>query len=152
MKKIIDYLLPVLERAEEGSEFKIISYRFGHNLWDEKSEFYKKITELLENETADFILLGGMPLKEPYIANLENLYKRGAKISILKKPPTQHHFIYNSPKYNDFIYVEEKHKSDAAKGRFFNYNPDNFNIIIANDKFDKLWEKGRPYEMVRIQE
>lgn len=148
MKKIIDDLLPILERAEEGSEFKIISYKFEHNLWDEESEFYKKITELLENETADFMLLGGMPSKEPYIANLRNLYEKGAKISILKKPPTRHNFIYNSPKENGFLYVEEHHKSDIAKRTSFNPNPTIYYITRANDEFDSLWEKGRPYEMI----
>ena len=145
-------MLPILERAEESSEFRIISYKFEHNLWDEESEFYKKITELLDNETADFMLLGGMPSKEPYIANLRNLYEKGAKISILEKPPTEHHFIYNSPKNNGFLYVEAKHKNDEAKKISFNPNPTEFYITTANDRFDNLWEKGRPYEMIGIQE
>ncbi len=91
-------LLPVLKGAQLGSEYDIISYRFQYpSMWDRETKFYREMEKLLIEGTASFKLIGGMPLKEPYITNLKNLQEKGAEVRILKEPPTSHVFIHQVP-------------------------------------------------------
>ena len=108
---------------------------------------------MLENGTADFMFLSGIPSKELYIINLRNLYEKRAKMSILEKPPTKnHYFIYNSPKDNGFTWVKEKHKNDKARSIFYNPKPSYMDKERANEAYDLLRGKKRPYEIVIIIE
>lgn len=146
MGSIVKSLIPVFEKAKEGSEFKIISYNFQYKpTWSQESEFYKNIESLLTDGIASFKLLGGMPIEELYKRNLENLHQKGAEIRILEEPPTSHLFIRNSPKGN-FIWFELYHENDVATTIANTSKPSPKDINHANNYFDEIWKKGTPFK------
>jgi len=143
---IIGVLLPELEKASEGSEFKIMSYKFEYKAWDPKNKFYNKIKELLEDEDISVKLLGGMPNKELYRSSLKSLFELGAEIRILEEPPTSHVFIHNSLNGKKFIWFEFEHKNEQAICVSYTKYPSQNDLGFANNYFDVEWKKAMPFD------
>jgi len=147
--RIVEKLVPILERVESGSVIKIVSYRFEYEpAWDRESEFYNLIKEFSKDEGISVMLLGGMPSSDEYKESLQKLYDTGADIRILEEPPTAHLFVYNSPSGKNFVWVEAEHKNYGAKVVPWFDEPDAECVEYANKCFDELWDTGAPFDEI----
>ncbi|MCK4729877.1 MAG: hypothetical protein KAT28_01020 [Candidatus Aenigmarchaeota archaeon] len=143
---LAETMLHFFENAREGSKFNIMSQSFEYRAWNPEGKFYKKLTELLEEGNVEIYLFGGMPQQEKYKKGLEELYNRGAKISILEEPPIAHLSMYTPPNKRDLAPSNLRGKIEKALytiNPVFNYDSDTYILFESEHDINSNYARAK---------